>query len=133
VLSGWVRLLNEALHRQAPQRPILLDGSALAIRGMLLDARGAFRGTIAADDTVDVGASLRFEVIPANLGAEIYWQITNTGTEARNANDLRGRFEAGTSLKKETARYRGTHFIECFAIRSGVCVARSGEFVVNIR
>jgi hypothetical protein len=40
---------------------------------------------------------------------------------------------AGTSVKKETARYRGTHFIECFAIRSGVCVARSGEFVVNIR
>jgi hypothetical protein len=40
---------------------------------------------------------------------------------------------AGTSVKKETARYRGTHFIEGFAIRSGLCVARSGEFVVNIR
>lgn len=128
-----MRLLDEALHRQAPPWPIRLDGTALAIRGTVLDARGAFRGTLAADDTVDVGASLRFEVIPATLGAEIYWQVTNTGSEARNANDLRGRFEAGTSVKKETARYRGTHFIECFAIRSGVCVARSGEFVVNIR
>lgn len=133
VLSGWVRLLNEAFHRQAPRWPIQLDGTTLAIRGTLLDARGAFRGALATGDTVDLGASMRFEVIPASLGAEAFWQVTNTGDEARNANDLRGKFESGTSVKKETARYRGAHFIECFAIRSGVCVARSGEFVVNIR
>jgi hypothetical protein len=133
LLSGWMRLLNEALHRQAPRWPVQLDGTTLAIRGTLLDARGAFRGALATGDTVDVGASVRFEVTPASLGAEIFWQVTNTGDEAISANDLRGRFESGTSVKKETARYRGTHFIECFAVRSGVCVARSGEFVVNIR
>jgi hypothetical protein len=63
---------------------------------------------------------------------EIYWQVVNTGREAASNNDLRGRIEPGTHTKVETAKYGGTHFVECFVVNKQVCVARSGPFVVKI-
>ena len=32
----------------------------------------------------------------------------------------------------ERTKYAGMHWIECFIVKDGVLVARSGEFVVNI-
>jgi hypothetical protein len=68
---------------------------------------------------------------------EVSWQVVNTGEEARRANQLRGDFysgEGGNVLeRKETTRYRGMHWIECFIIKDRKCVARSGEFIVNIK
>ncbi|WP_197996831.1 nucleotide-binding domain-containing protein, partial [Gimesia chilikensis] len=29
-------------------------------------------------------------------------------------------------------KFPGMHWVECFVVKNGVCVARSGEFVVNI-
>ncbi len=64
---------------------------------------------------------------------EIIWQIVNTGLGAQNANGLRGNFEETPSLTKpEYTLYSGIHCIECFIIKDGACVARSGEFVVRI-
>jgi hypothetical protein len=133
-LAGWARLLAEALHRQAPRWPIEPDSTVATIRGTVVGARGVLRGNLTSGDAVEVGASLRFEALTtADLGEEIFWQVTNTGAEAQRANNLRGRFERGSTVKQETAQYRGAHFVECFVIRGGVCVARSGEFVVRIR
>ena len=68
---------------------------------------------------------------------KVYWQVVNTGYEARNANCLRGEFyegsmEKGGRTRKESTLYSGIHWIECFIVKQGVCLARSGEFVVNI-
>ncbi|MCH8158181.1 MAG: hypothetical protein IID18_10625 [Nitrospinae bacterium] len=58
--------------------------------------------------------------------------------EAKNANDLRGEIfptktaGAGGLDQKEQTQYTGSHMIECFIIKRGACVARSGIFVVNI-
>ncbi len=67
----------------------------------------------------------------------VFWQVVNTGEAARKAQDLRGRFEEGiiesNSLKrKERAKYPGTHSIECFIVKDGYCVARTGPLIVNI-
>lgn len=67
---------------------------------------------------------------------EVFWQVVNTGDEARN--DLRGGIlpartaGVGGLTQKETSRYRGTHWIECFIVKDGVCVARSNEFFVTV-
>lgn len=68
---------------------------------------------------------------------DVYWQVVNTGAEATKANNLRGGFEKskvelGGLQKKETTKYRGSHTVECFIVRDGLCVAQSGAFVVSI-
>lgn len=69
----------------------------------------------------------------------VHWQVVNTGAEAASVSDgLRGKiFQASSAgrgglAQKEATAYRGMHWIECFVVQSGRCVARSREFVVNI-
>jgi hypothetical protein len=66
---------------------------------------------------------------------KIFWQVVNTGDEAQRAGQLRGDFydsnKAGRS-RTESTKYTGMHWVECFVVKDNVCVARSGEFVVNI-
>ncbi|MEY2563336.1 MAG: hypothetical protein QOH88_1529 [Verrucomicrobiota bacterium] len=67
----------------------------------------------------------------------IKWQVVNTGSEATTANQARGDFyesdEPEKGVRWETTAYRGTHWVEAFVIRDGVCVARSGKIVVKVR
>ncbi len=68
---------------------------------------------------------------------KFYWQVVNTGTQATNANQLRGdifigKIEKGRSKRREETSYAGLHWIECFVVVDGVCVGRSGEFLVVI-
>ena len=66
---------------------------------------------------------------------DVKWQIVNTGLEATQAGCLRGGFENsdfGTYKRKEATAYSGTHFVQCFIIKNGVCVAKSKEFILNI-
>jgi len=70
----------------------------------------------------------------------VYWQAVNTGKEAEShgKRGLRGEmFPAKTAgvgglRQKEATLYTGMHWIECFIVKDGICVARSGNFVVNI-
>ena len=36
------------------------------------------------------------------------------------------------SVHWEKSLYTGKHWIECFIVKDGICVARSGRFYVNI-
>ena len=71
----------------------------------------------------------------------VLWQVVNTGEEAEKAHCLRGDFYnnetvdayTGGYVRKESTSYTGKHWIECFIIKNQKCVARSGEFVVNIQ
>lgn len=62
-----------------------------------------------------------------------YWQVVNTGEAARLAGDLRGKIFDDNQVRWEHTKYPGKHWIECFIVRDGICVARSGKFFVNIR
>jgi len=70
---------------------------------------------------------------------EVHWQVVNTGSEAADAGSaqLRGGFEAGEgscgSVRWESTAYRGTHWVEAFVVKDGVCVARSGPVYVRVR
>jgi hypothetical protein len=69
---------------------------------------------------------------------DVYWQVVNTGDEASKSAGLRGGiFHSATAGKgglnqKEYSQYTGLHWVECFIVKNGVCVARSYEFFVNI-
>jgi len=78
---------------------------------------------------------LRFYIKKLNVPGpvDLVWRVTNTGEEARRVGGLRGKLEndAGARTKKEHTEYRGTHHMDCFVIKDGVCVAKD-RFYVNI-
>lgn len=87
---------------------------------------------------VPKGLSLRFELdTNAPKPYEVRWQVVNTGREAASDNDLRGEFYEGTPddgcVRWESTKYSGTHWIEAFVVKDGVCVARSGRTYVKVR
>lgn len=70
---------------------------------------------------------------------QVFWQVGNTGEEARNANDLRGTFfrgsdtlQLGKHKHEEHTKYTGAHWVQCIIVKDGVCVGRSRDFVVRI-
>ncbi len=56
---------------------------------------------------------------------EVKWKVKNTGEEAKSIDQLRGEIldDAGHSKRNESTRYVGEHYVECYAIVNGVCVA----------
>ncbi len=72
---------------------------------------------------------------PNLRNCSIRWQIVNTGAEAISANCKRGEIAASNESngsRRETTAYTGRHYVQCFAIRNSVCVARSKEFFINV-
>ena len=72
------------------------------------------------------------------LPYDVFWQVVNTGEEAARKGGLRGGFDNGPSAtegleRREHTDYRGKHSIECFVVKSGCLVARSGQFLVNVQ
>lgn len=66
----------------------------------------------------------------------VKWQIVNTGDEAiKTYNCPRGGFEnsnEGQMSRSESTAYTGKHYVQCFIIKKGRCVAKSKEFIINI-
>ncbi|WP_345948971.1 nucleotidyltransferase [Mucilaginibacter sp. PAMB04274] len=101
--------------------------------------QGKKRHTILANTVVPKGCDIYF-VASTNVPRpfDVYWQVVNTGQEAANSSGLRGGIYASRTLgvgglnQKEYSSFRGTHWIECFIVKEGTCVARSSEFIVNI-
>lgn len=77
---------------------------------------------------------------------EVHWQVVNTGGHAASVQDGRGlRGDFFNSKKRdggilsdsalinwEATEYTGKHWIECFVVKDGICLARSRPFFVNI-
>lgn len=70
---------------------------------------------------------------------DVEWQIVNNGKEAEDCNQLRGNLGGGDSgcdergaYDREVTAYTGTHYVVCYVIQHGECVAKSPEFVVNV-
>jgi hypothetical protein len=55
----------------------------------------------------------------------IYWKVRNVGAVAERRNCIRGQI-VKTDFKKhnEHTDFYGTHFVECYIIRNGICIAR---------
>lgn len=77
-------------------------------------------------------ASLEFKV-QSSLGrrANYYWKIRNFHDEAHGNDDLRGEIiNAKSDLRHtENSKYNGTHYVDCYAVVSGVVVAMARRFV----
>lgn len=63
---------------------------------------------------------------------EVYWKVRNHGDEAAFKNQLRGKIEpdTGQRQRRESTSYTGHHFVECYIVKNGVCVAMARQQVV---
>lgn len=118
-------------HRETPQWPVH-DQNQVVLRATA--TRDGFRNrSVRNGDVLGRGWSIDFEVSSnAPMGAQYYWQVVNTGREATEAHGLRGELVKGERTQHESSLYAGTHWVEVFVVHGGVCVGRSGEFVVVI-
>lgn len=73
--------------------------------------------------------SLRFYVTDKSLpkGCCYFWKVRNCGEAAYSRNCLRGRIVEGnqSGTWHEHASFEGPHYVECYVIKDGVCIARS--------
>lgn len=54
----------------------------------------------------------------------IYWKVRNVGIEAIRRKCIRGKITKGLEIQNETANFYGPHYVECFIVKNGICVAR---------
>ena len=125
-----------ASHRQKPSWP-MARGGAVFIALSVESADGNKLDYESNGEPLPKGCSLHFKALTGVKAPDaIYWQITNTGDEAKIANCLRGFFEKsdeGFNGKKESTSYAGSHSVQCFVIKHGACVAKSKDYIINIR
>lgn len=55
---------------------------------------------------------------------EIYWKVRNVGEEAIKRNDIRGTIFHGKDTKVEHSCFHGPHYVECYIVKDGKCVAK---------
>jgi len=83
---------------------------------------------------------IRFELLNLVKNSYVYWQVVNTGKEAlaKGTIGLRGGIFSGGTVNWEHTEYQGVHWVECFVVdrkkgRNGMCLYKSGQFLVNIK
>jgi len=121
------------------QRPVwaLPRGTAAFINTEVLFSDG-HRELIENDGTsIPKGCTLYYRALHGvKQPYHMRWQIVNTGKEAAANTCLRGGFEDsnfGMNVRYETTAYTGKHYVQCFIIKQGSCVAKSKEFIINVQ
>ena len=129
-------ICSTAKHRQKPVWQ-MSRGGAVLISLKVIGNDGNRIDYQSNGEPLDKGCSLYFRALTGiKPPFTVKWQITNTGDEARIANCLRGYFEDsddGKLGKRESTSYTGSHSVQCFIIKYGVCVAKSRDYIINIK
>lgn len=130
--------LFRVAHRAKPTWPVVPQ-FRVAIQGAY-ETNGSWTTFESDSRPLTKGLNLRFAVtnVFPDDDFKVYWQVVNTGPHAARDNDLRGDIRASALYGPdglthfEGTRYAGRHWILCYIVKDGVCIARSPEFVVNI-
>lgn len=62
----------------------------------------------------------------------IYWKTLNRGEYAIESNCVRGQISEGGTTHQEPTSFRGNHFVECYIVKDGICVAKDRQSVIII-
>ena len=56
---------------------------------------------------------------------DIYWKVKNEGEVAKERDCIRGQVKKyNTDKIKESTDFKGEHYVECYIVQNGICVAR---------
>lgn len=76
------------------------------------------------------GIDFRLEDCTVPAPYDVYWKVKNTGQEALDAGEPRGEIERGDSTRYEHTSYVGSHYVEVYIVKNGVCVAQDRQPVI---
>jgi hypothetical protein len=102
---------------------------------ILIDQSGSFRERrLSRLIFLNKRHSPTYRVIESNIPVQysVLWKIKNSGPEARDLDKLRGEIHKDDGSKErsgEKALYSGVHYVEVYAIKDGVCVAKDRVYV----
>lgn len=70
--------------------------------------------------------SLRFFIQSTDVDEpyDVYWKVRNVGKTAICTKMIRGQIIRGVTYREERTSFDGPHYVECFIVKGGVCVAR---------
>lgn len=75
--------------------------------------------------------SLKFMIegydIPTDIYSkcDIYWKVRNVGSEAIRLNQIRGQIKrTNSNAQYEHTLFKGAHYVECYIVYNGICIAR---------
>lgn len=108
--------------------PTLVE-SEFTIIGRVLPRDGGFRGKVLdAVGLIDVDRHIEFRKGNDAPAAELYkWKVKNDDKSRQPRGEIK---DHQTLNDPEHTAYNGRHFVECYAIRDGVCIGRSRQNVV---
>jgi hypothetical protein len=83
-------------------------------------------------DRVGKNRTIDFSLIECSVGEpySVYWKVKNTGREARNLGQLRGQVVLGDATRHEGTAYVGSHYVEVYIVKNGICVASDRQQVI---
>lgn len=124
-------------HREIPPWPMTCQKPGVIIVADVIYPNGRHERITTNDRVIPKKCEIDYKVLrPQSLAsAKVKWQVVNTGAEAQAANQSRGEFNDSNIVKggrHELTAYRGRHYVQCFLIKNGRCVARSKEFFINV-
>lgn len=70
---------------------------------------------------------LRFSIISTSVVEpyDIYWKVLNIGQAAEKLNQIRGQIiNTNKRYQEERTSFPGNHYVECYIVKDGICVAR---------
>lgn len=134
LLRGTDRALLDVKHREKPLWSVS-NVYGVDVLGYARKGDGLEKEIANDDEPLDKKMNL---VFAANTNTpepyDVYWQVVNTGNEARELGNLRGGIIRSPSrFHEESTLYKGKHWVECYVIKNGTCVAKSEPFFVNIK
>lgn len=57
---------------------------------------------------------------------DVYWKVKNRGEEAKKRNQIRGQIiKTNSETHTEHTKFKGEHFVSCYIVKNGVCVAKA--------
>jgi hypothetical protein len=108
--------------------PVLIEDDAiLRIAGFVL-VRDGFRSfTLDTSGLISVDRKIRFSYVSPVPSADLYkWKVRNDDSSPQPRGEITNN---STANDPERTMYPGKHFVECYAIRNGVCIARARQSV----
>lgn len=122
-------------HRQTPPWSITRGGIVM-IATQVVFPDGTQESLSNNSAPIPKGSSLYYRAITGiKRPFTVKWQVVNTGNAAEYARCLRGGFEDSNrenNTRYEETAYTGKHYVQCFVLKNGRCIAKSKEFFINV-
>jgi hypothetical protein len=99
------------------------------IVGEALEEKGGFRARLLdAMGIIETSREIRFRISKNAPPADLYkWKVQNDSRSAEPRGEIT---DHKTRNDPERTKFKGEHYVECFAIKNGICIGRSMQKVI---